>query len=304
MDPIASESSPRKSRLVSADRSKEMLPWRRAESMTKCCLYWMAATAFPLPEAEKSWLMEFTTLLGARLKKDLEAEPWVFLDYQTAVSRHDEFIRQAQHFMPLMGLGHRPGSELADMPSEAEIMAAVEEKRKIDITKYTSGYAYWFRSKSDLPQRQLFQGLGGMTMVYRKPDPKAKPPEVTIPAQYRDHQLFKTFDVQGLLEGACAMQDEFLKKSKLVFGADMKQSAQTEFLPFILPLLGTANFFQMEEEKVKAAFDLFDVYLHESPGDYGIVLASQQDLDETLIELLAAMRQAASEARTAQGARR
>ena len=295
-DPTAPDGGARKSRLASADRSKELLPWRRAESMTKCSLYWMPATAFPLPQAEKAWLLEFTSMLGARLKKDLEAGPWVYLQYQTAVSLHDEFIRHAQQFLPLMGLGHRPGSDMPDMPSEAEIMAAVEEKRKIDVSKYTSDYAYWFLSKSDLPQRELFQGLGGMTILYRKPDPKAKPPELAIPVRYRDHQLFKTFDVNGLLAGACSMQDEFLKKSKLVFGADMKQNIQTEFLPFILPLLGTANFFQMKEEDLKAAFDLFDVYMHESPGDYGIVLASKEDLDETLIELVAAMRQSAAQA--------
>lgn len=302
-DPIASDGA-RRSRLASADRSKELLPWRRADSMTKCFLYWMPATAFPLPQTEKAWLLEFTTMLGARLKKDLQAEPWVYLQYQTAVSVHDEFIRHSQQFMPLMGLGHRPGTDVPEMPSEAEIMAAVDEKRKLDISKYTSDYAYWFLSKQDLPQRQLFQGLGGMTVLFRKPDPKAKPPELAIPERYRDHQLFKTFDVHGLLAGACSMQDEFLKKSKVIFGADMKASVQTEFLPYILPLLGTANFFQMKEEAVQAAFDLFDVYLHESPGDYGVVLAAKQDLDETLIHLLAELREKGSEIQAAQGTRR
>ena len=129
-----------------------------------------------------------------------------------------------------------------------------------------------------------------MTILYRKPDPKTKPPEVNIPPKYRGHELFQRFDVPALLAGACSMQDEFMAKSKIVFGVGMKKTAQVEFIPFILPLLASADIFQQSEQDLKAAFDLFDVYFQESPVDNGVLLASKHDLEEALIDIMAEMR--------------
>jgi hypothetical protein len=285
-DESSSAAPARKTRLAPADRSKDLLPWRRAENMAKCFLYWMPVSAFPAPESEKAWLLRFTTLLGARLKKEADADPWIFLQYKTANAVHDEFVRRSREFMPLMGLGRRPGVQMPNLPSDKELQDAIDQKRRLDLNKHTPDYAYWFLTKSDLPQRKVFQGLGGMTILYRKSDPKAKPPELTIPPQYQEHQLFKTFDVHGLLAGACSMQDEFLKKSKIAFGAGLETNVQVEFLPFILPLLGTADFFRLQEEQMKAHFDLFEVYVQESPVDQGMVVASKLNLDEILIDIL------------------
>ena len=285
--PIAAPA--RKLRLSSADR-KEILPWQRAESMTRCSLYWMPVSGFPAPAAEKAWLLQFTTRLGARLKSEFKAEPWVFLQYNTALTVHDDFVRRSREFMPLMGISRRPGAELPNMPSKEDLQAALDEKRMLDVKQYTEDYAYWFMVKSEKQQRELFQGLGGLTLFYKKPDPKTAPPELAIPARYRDHELFKSMDVHALLAGACSMQDEFLKKSKEVFGAGMK-NVQAEFVPFILPLLSSADFFRMTEEDTKAHFDLFDIYLRESTADQGMVLASKHDLDEILAQILEEMRE-------------
>jgi hypothetical protein len=280
----------RRTRAVPADRGKEILPWRRAKSMTKCSLYWMPVSTFPASQADRIWLLQFTTLLGAHLKTEFQAEPYVFFQYKTAVTVHDEFVRRAQEFMPLMGLGRRPGSDVPNLPSDQELQAAVDEKRRLDVNQYTADYAYWFLTKSERKQRELFQGLGGMTILYRKPDPKTKPPEVNIPPKYRGHELFQRFDVPALLAGACSMQDEFMAKSKIVFGAGMKKAAQVEFIPFILPLLTSADIFQQSEQDLKAAFDLFDVYFQESPSDNGMLLASKHDLDPALIDIMGEMR--------------
>ncbi len=177
------------------------------------------------------------------------------------------------------------------MPTERELQAAIDERRRLDVNDYTGDYSYWFLAKCEKRQRELFQGLGGMTILYRKPDPKAKPPEVTIPPRYRDHELFQRFDVPALLAGACSMQDEFMGKSKTVFGAGMKKTAQAEFIPFIVPLLTSENIFAMSEPEIQAAFELFDIYFHESPADNGLLLASVRDLEEILIDVLAEMRQ-------------
>src|ERR1700674_2398520 len=154
-DESTSSSAARQSRLAPADRTKELLPWRRAKSMTKCSLYWLPVSAFPAPQAEKAWLLRFATLFGSRMKASFEAEPWLFFQYKTAVTVHDEFIRHAQEFMPLMGLGRRPGATIPDLPSDAELQAAVDAKRKLDVNKYMADYVYWFLIKSDQRQREL-----------------------------------------------------------------------------------------------------------------------------------------------------
>jgi hypothetical protein len=293
---IPVDSPTRRSRLSENDGVRDLAPWRRAESLTTCFLAWMPVSTFPPGNGEREWLLHFTTLLGARLKASFQAEPYVFLQYKTAVTVHDEFVRHAQEFMPLMGLGRRPGSDIPDMPTEAELQAAIDQKRPLDVNRYTADYAYWFLAKSEAAQRKLFQGLGGLTIVYRKPDEKTKPPEITIPPKYRGHELFQQFDVPALLAGACSMRDEFLAKSKVAFGGGMKKTAQVEFIPFILPLFNAADIFALKEQDMKAAFELFDVYFHESPADGGILLASKHNLEKMLNEILAEMRQTRAEA--------
>ncbi len=97
----------RRTRATPADRSKDLAPWRRANSLTKCFLYWMPMP-FPASQADKQWLLRFTAVLGAELKSALQIEPFLFFQYKTAVTVHDDFVRHSQEFMPLMGLGAVP----------------------------------------------------------------------------------------------------------------------------------------------------------------------------------------------------
>jgi hypothetical protein len=54
-------------------------------------------------------------------------------------------------------------------------------------------------------------------------------------------------------------------------------------------MLRSEDFFKQPEDECKKWFELFDVYINESPADRGILLASKNDLDEDLIPLLKAM---------------
>jgi len=287
---LPASSSKRGERLTPVDRSNDLLPWRRAEEMTRCFLAWMPISAYPARQEDRQWLLHFTTLLSARLKKEHELEPHVFLDFKTATSVNDEFIRHSRKFMPLAGLGRHPGSQMPDMPTDREYQQLMEGKRAFHVEEYMADYCYWLLVQSTEQQCRLFQGLGGMVIAYWKPDPKAKPPDIKIPPQYKDHELFKEFDVNGMLAGGCAMRDAFLAKSKQVVGAGLKGSIQLETIAFMLPLLTASEIFGLPEPELKAYFELFDVYLRESPPDGGLLLASKHDLEETLIAVLDELR--------------
>jgi hypothetical protein len=129
-----------------------------------------------------------------------------------------------------------------------------------------------------------------MSIVYWKPDAKAKPPDFRIPAQHQKHELFQEFDVKGMVAGGCAMRDGFLAKSKQIVGAGLKSSVQSESIAFMLPLLTASEVFGLPEQELKVYFELFDVYLRESPSDSGMLLASKYDLEEILIAVLEKMR--------------
>jgi hypothetical protein len=58
----------------------------------------------------------------------------------------------------------------------------------------------------------------------------------------------------------------------------------------MLPLLTASEVFGLPEQELKVYFELFDVYLRESPSDSGMLLASKYDLEEILIAVLEKMR--------------
>jgi hypothetical protein len=289
---IPDSSARRGERLTPIDRSQEILPWRRAEGMTHCFLAWMPLSAFPARASEREWLLRFTTLLSGHLKKEHQLEPHVFLEFKTANTVNDEFLRHSRKFMPLAGLGRHPGTQMPAMPSDRDYQELMEGKREFRVQDYIADYCYWFLVQSTERQCELFQGLGGMSIAYWKPDPKAQPPVFKIPAQYQNHELFQEFDVQAMAAGGCAMRDGFLAKSKKVVGAGLNNSVQLETIAFMLPLLNAAEVFGLPEKELKAYFELFDVYLRESPADGGLVLASKHDLEEMLIAVLKQMRAA------------
>jgi hypothetical protein len=228
--------------------------------------------------------------LGDHLKKAYEVEPHVFLEFKTATTVNDEFLRNSRTFMPLAGLGRHPGAVMPAMPSDQKYKELMEGKGEFHVEDYIADYCYWFLVQSTERQCKLFQGLGGMSIVYWKPDAKAKPPDFRIPAQHQKHELFQEFDVKGMVAGGCAMRDGFLAKSKQIVGAGLKSSVQSESIAFMLPLLTASEVFGLPEQELKVYFELFDVYLRESPSDSGMLLASKYDLEEILIAVLEKMR--------------
>lgn len=270
----------------------EILPWRRARELDRCSLYWLPVSDFPVPPDQRQWLLQFLERLSTSAKDRFGLRSEVFFQYKSTIDLATPFHRTSFEFLPMLGLGYRPGSQIPTFPSNEELKKMADGEVKFDLKDWVADYCYWFLNKSGKRQREEFLGHGGMTIILLKPDPGTTPPPLPASAKARPSgPASPNLDVEGLWAGMLAMTDGFLPKSKQLFGAGLEDRQEFPGLPFILPLLGTADFFYGAAEDCDKWFQLFDIYVNESSRDRGIVLASKVDLDEFLIDLLKSMRE-------------
>jgi hypothetical protein len=293
-EPFVAETPP-SGRLTPADRKPDLLPWVRAKRQTRCLLYWMPAHSFPLPIEQKKWLETFLTRLAGLLKKQFSLRPEVFLQMKSVNSDlRRTLLNNATALMPTLGLSRRPHSRMPPEPSESDLKALQEGSKKFSLDEYVPDYCYWFLNKSLEKQTQLFLGYGGMTIMFLKPDPATEPPKfpapLRMPKAMRDHPMFKDLTIEKIMSIGFSLHDAFLAKSKGLFGADLEEEPKFKGLRFVIPLLRSADFFADSEVDSKKWFELFDVYVNESPADRGVLMASKPDFEEPLIGLLADMR--------------
>jgi hypothetical protein len=216
----------------------------------------------------------------------------VFLQVKTALAVRDAFLRAAPNFSPIMGLRRKTGDPLPRLPTMEDAYQIANGKKRIDPGEFTPDYCYWFASKAEKSQRELFFGHGGTTLILLKPDPGTRPLELPVtPAFRKKNKLFQAFDVEKILARAYSLGDTFLAKSKDLFGGGLSDEPQYPGLLFILPLLATTDFFDQPIEECDKWFRLFDVYVNESPADRGVLMASGVDFEEPLIGLLKQMRE-------------
>jgi hypothetical protein len=273
-------------------RTPELSPWRRAWSLAHCFLYWMPVSAFPLQPSERTWLMAFLDRLIASLSTHFGLRPEIFLQSNMAEVLRTPFMKTARQFTPTIGWVRRPGTKPRPMPTKEELQAAIKSKERIDVSELTPPTCYWFLKKAEKAQRQTFLGYGGLSIHFLKPDPKTTPPALPFPDAIRAHfgQL-PMAALENLLAAASATKDGFLSKSKELFGLGLEDQMGFEGIPYILPQLRSEDFFSQPKEECEKWFQLFDVYVIESPVDQGILLASKTDLELQLSELLVQMRE-------------
>ncbi len=282
-------------RLSPIDRSRELLPWRRADELKRCFLYWIPVQTFPMPGAQKQWLTLFLERLSALLEKDKGLRAEQFLQFKSLLSNTEmkkQFMGTAREMRPLMGLGRVPGTTVScpAPPTEEEMDEIAAGRKKFDFNKYLGDYSYWFVDKSGAKQRELFFGYGAMTIMYLEPDPKTKAPELPLSPAARKNPVFQQFDVDRIHQQTFSMLDGFQEKSKQLFGEGLENEPEFDGFRYILPMLSTKDFFSRPEEEANKWFELFEGYINESPADKGLIMALKDDWEEPLVELLKEMR--------------
>ena len=272
-------------------KPKDFAPWVLAEQMNDCHLFWLPVSGFPMRHEEKTWLTEFQSRLIARLEEKYDLRTEIFLQYKSLTDGlGDAFLKYRRQCLTLMGLGRKPGGTIPSLPTAAQLRMIAREEKAFDIDQWVGDYSYWFIMKQPERQRELFLGSGGLTTILLPPDPKTKAPRLPYtPALRAAHPAFQKFDVDAVHASTYAMGDEFLQKSKEMFGAGLEEEVQYEGLAFILPLLSSGHFFAVSSEMRAQWFELFDVYINESKPDKGVILAFAADFDTEVIDILASM---------------
>ena len=115
-----------------------------------------------------------------------------------------------------------------------------------------------------------------------------------IPAFLKSHpgmkQVFSVFDKEKAQEKNDLLFSPFRDQSKEIFGEGMPRDLQFDSLPFILPRLSSQDFFAHSEPQVRRWFDLFEVYIAESPTDEGTIIACKDDLTPLIGTIIDDMR--------------
>lgn len=314
---------------TSADR---LLPWRWAESMLHCNLWWIPVNLGAIPDGQREWLLSFFLKLSIRLEETHQLHGEHFMQLQTIdenPSIRQLFLNEMLKETPLIGLSRRPHQQEAASPSTEDIDAFAKKKRQFRPYEYMPANAYWFLDRNDTQLRQRYLGHGGMTILYRnkeqengadkaaaatpatmplmipkflRNDPKlmqlledfelSNPGK--LPTFLRNHpgmrQVFTSFEVNKMQEKNDLLLSPFREQSKNLFGKDMPRDLKFEALPFILPRLGSQDFFAHTETQVRQWFDLFNVYIAESPEDEGIIMACKDNLTELVTTIVDEMR--------------
>ena len=206
------------------------------------------------------------------------------------------FVDASRDMKPLPGFGWRSIARSTAVTPE-KLKALEDGSKKFEFSEYMEDQCFWFPDKTEKKQRELFLGHGGLTILYMKPDPKTEPPAMhPIVSKFASSSALKeltaSFDIERITGIAYAFRDSFLPKSKEMFLAIDPSDARIQKAPFIVPLLNSRDFFGRPAEECDAWFQLFDMYVTESPEDRGILLAAKPDIEEDLIAVLREMEDA------------
>ncbi|MGH9450167.1 MAG: hypothetical protein ACRD11_06440 [Terriglobia bacterium] len=274
-------------RLTALATKSELQPWVRAKRQAGCLLYWLPVSVFPAPAEQRKWILTFIRNLSKLIAHKFGLRPELFIrqDTLTPVLRA-KFLNASMELQPRVGFSRRPGALLPPLPSGDEPKPKQPRRAQSSFPR-----CYWIRSRAMEKNLEGFFGCGGTTLIFLKPDPKTRPPEIQIPKMMTDHPLAKGVDLKAKLAQIFVSLDSFLPKSKEVFGKGLESHTLFPALPFILPRLNSSDFFSHKEDEVAQWFDLFDLYLTESSDDRGLLLASRLDFEGYLVELLEQMRE-------------
>lgn len=277
------------------DTAVRLRPLRRAERLQEYFLYWIPVTSNPAPMDQRVWLNAFLDRLSDYLVQKCGLRSEVFLQFKTVYpDLLDKFIDLSLDLIPIMGFGRKPGVPLPPIPDEEEIRKLGEGKPYI-FGDYVGDFSYWFLGKDERKERESFFGYGGMTLLFLPPDPKGPPKKMPFSPRLREHAAFKDlfakYDPDQVVARGQALGDPWLKHSLELYREEIPKSQQTKHMPYIVPLLKSADFLESPGERQKLA-ELSEFYITESLEDRGILLASHKDHQDAIIGIVESMREA------------
>src|SRR5215467_4119895 len=239
------------------------------------------------------------------------------------------FLNEMLKETPIAGVSRTPHQkEVADTPSSEDIDAFAKKRREYRSYDYMPTTAYWFLDRDEAELRQRYLGYGGLTILYRKqeqesltdkPAATATMPPLMIPRFLRqdprvmelldgfDHnnptqmptflrnhsamkQVLSVFDVNKTQRKGDLLLSPFRDQSKEIFGEHMQRDLKFEALPFILPRFSSQDFFAHTEAQIRRWFEVFDIYVAESPHDEGIIMACKDNLTALIATIVDEMR--------------
>lgn len=307
-----------------------LLPWRWAESMRSCSLFWIPAKLGSMPRGQHEWLLEFLTQLANRLAETNDLHTEHFMQMQVIDS--DQQLRKAfldamMRESPLLGRAWNPRGRQPIPATQSEVDLLAAKKKEFHPYDYAPQQAWWFTSRDEDALRKKYLGYGGLTAFVVKSDqdagmPAAAPvPDVPliipkfmrrdpgikmllqdfdpknsgrIPSFLRSHRAMKpvlsNFDVDKQQQKAESLMSPFRDLSKEVFGASMARDLEFESIPFILPRLASQDFFSQTEKQIRRWFDVFSVYINESTEDDGLIMACEDNLTPLIAAIVDEMR--------------
>jgi hypothetical protein len=82
----------------------------------------------------------------------------------------------------------------------------------------------------------------------------------------------------------------FGRKTKEIFGGSLKAEHSYAGIPFVLPRLSSAEIFRSSAEERASWFQIFDVYLRESPEDQGMLLLTRYEFLSEIVDVVTSLR--------------
>jgi hypothetical protein len=308
-----------------------LLPWRWAETLRSCSLFWIPVKLGSIPQGQREWLLEFLARLATHLSdaSGLHGEHFMqmrVIDNQELLRK--KFLNSVMCESPLLGRIWQPRGKPPTPATEEEVQLLATRKKEFSPYDYAPEQAWWFLSRDETSLRERYLGYGGMTVFLVKQEQDGSlppPPSVAdvpmiipkflrndpsmrllledfnpqksgqIPAFLRNHRamkpVFANFDVDKLQKKNESLMSPFRELTKEVFGVSMPRDLEFESIPFILPRLGSQDFFTQSDEKIRRWFDVFDVYINESPEDEGIIMACKDRVMPLVASIVEEMRQ-------------
>lgn len=242
---------------------------------------------------------------------------------------YDEFYANLLKERPLIGRSISSlQSSPKGAPTSEEIDLLVKGKVKYDFHALSASRACWFRGGDTAALRDTYFGFGGMTILLMpRPEENREDAKdlqnmisrLKLPAFLRKNARMvalvegldpqKPFDTPPFIRNHPAMAQwntvmgpwkkdpqkllqrvTFGQKTKEIFGRSLQADPAYHGIPFLLPRFSSAEIFHSTSEERASWFQLFDVYLRESPEDDGILLATKLEFLSGVVQVVDSLR--------------